>query len=618
MKFHCPKCRKQFLLSAKLAGKTIKVRCTSCGSVFRMRVTAGQEEDRETAEAPATEPAGTAAQPAPAPHEPTRSESPAQDAIEPTPSPAPDADARTPARGASKLAGRPMDEPAAEVANVAAQAAAAAARAAVEVQSAPVEVGHRYFSVVAGKRLGPMPHAALKRLIQEQKIHGDTLVWRKGLDEWLEASRLAELAPLFSGAGLLAPQPAAVPPPLPPQVVSAHSPAEQPAATRPARAKAGKAAPVRIDETTGEEVHIEEMDQQFFALGQMQQPSMRGSEEIQLAEPMFPHEIEEHGVEKGAKASLKDFSVMVRMSKRSRTKNVTVLVGIFSATALAVALIFTLGDPLGAIFPEKQIAEEKRSGPSGYFTTVEKKEPKDRKAGKAKTRDNQQPVEAGEDPAKLLRDMQDKEWHVSVGDECLDVDRGQLRDKLKHKEPSKSSGSGGPSKSKTGNLAIGAEDDPEELSLEEYARRVETRQKDGSLVIAPGGKNHIADSMDSAMGGLSGGPKRIEEKKVTATVKERESDGVALKAVVARRVGQKVKGERKNMQRCVDSASGGYAGSDGRITATLHFSEQGKVERVSVPGAPAELEQCFTRIFDGWGIAMVTQKVKVPIAIRFE
>jgi predicted Zn finger-like uncharacterized protein len=683
MKFHCPKCRKQFLLSAKLAGKTIKVRCTSCGSVFRMRVMASAADDRETAPSPeetaenatakiaqaqsalstpapmpdhaaALGLASPAAQDAQAQQEAREQEAREQGAREQEAreqeareqgareqgareqeareQEARKEEVRHPAHrteGASdtdraehagSAVSTPVAQAATEAATVAAHAATAAAKAAEQLQTAPVEAGHRYFSVVAGKRLGPMPYAALKRLIQEQKIRGETLVWRKGLDEWLEATRLEELAPLFPELQQAQAPATAGPPPLPPRVVPA-------ADTQPAKAAAADVSPKaaqpakKIDETTGEEVHLEEMDHQFFALGQIQQPSLRGAEEIQLGgDGMFPLELEEQAVEKGARASLKDFSVMVRMSKRSRAKHVSALVGLFSATALTIALIFTFGDPLAVIFPEKQITEAKRSGPSGFLKTVERKEAKQKKTAKAAAQvKGELEVDLGEDPAALLKAMQEKEWHVSVGEEDLDVDRGQLRDKLAQKKEKNGSEDGGNEpRSNGGSRPDPVQDDPEELSLDEFARRIETRQKDGSLVIASGGKNQVADSMDSAMGSLHGGAKRIEERKVTATVKERESDGVALKAIVARYVAKKVGAERKNFQRCVDSASGGYAGSDGRIKATLHFTEQGGVDRVSVPGAPAELEQCFTRIFDGWRIATVNQKVKIPIAIRFE
>ncbi len=653
MKFHCPKCRKQFLLSEKLAGKTIKVRCTSCGSVFRMRVMASAADDR----APGPSPAETAQEstarvagaqealstPAPleAPARPAEPEShseaigetaePSQirtqevetakaasepvrtEVARPSPAEAPaqEADFAAPAPS-------PVAAAAAEVVATAAHARAAAAKASEAVQAAPAEPGHRYFAVVAGKRLGPMPYAALKRLIQERKIKGDTLVWRKGLDEWLEATRLSDLAPLFAEEAGAEPEalPAApVPPPVPPKLVPTAE-KQSPAAS----AEAARAPKARTDETTGEEVHLEEMDHQFFALGQVQQPSLKGAEEIQLGgDAMFPLELEEQAVEKGARASLKDFSVMVRMSKRSRAKSVTALVGLFSATALAITLIFTFGDPLAVIFPEKQITEEKRSGPTGFLTTVEKKEVKQNGKARGKTPDKRvQEMDFGEDPAALVKAMQEKEWHVSVGEDEIDVDRGQLRDKLAQKSKNGSSDDGDKPRSNGGPKAIEPQDDPEELSLDEFARQIETVKKDGNIVIAPGGKNRVADSMDSAMGDLRGGTKRIEERKVTATVKERESDGVALKAIVARYVAKKVGAERKSFQRCVDSASGGYAGSDGRIKATLHFTEQGAVDHVSVPGAPAELEQCFSKIFDGWRIATVNQKVKIPIAIRFE
>ncbi len=62
MKINCPKCRKPFqLASQKLSGQVVKIRCSSCGTVFKVR---GKPRAQAT---PAPDAAPAAPAPTPAP-----------------------------------------------------------------------------------------------------------------------------------------------------------------------------------------------------------------------------------------------------------------------------------------------------------------------------------------------------------------------------------------------------------------------------------------------------------------------------------------------------------------------------------------------------------------------
>ena len=65
----------------------------------------------------------------------------------------------------------------------------------------------QYYLVVNGQQCGPFELQQLSQLIQQGTMSTTTLVWRKGLSQWIEAGSIEELAKLFV---------ADTPPPVPP------------------------------------------------------------------------------------------------------------------------------------------------------------------------------------------------------------------------------------------------------------------------------------------------------------------------------------------------------------------------------------------------------------------
>lgn len=584
MKHNCPRCKKEFALSAKLAGKQLRVRCTSCGTVFRMRLPGAP-----SVSAPAAPPAA--------------------------PAPKVSAPAAPPPR--------------------------------------PADPRHKYFAVIGGKRLGPMPFAALKRLVGEEKITGNTLLWRKGLGEWLPAAQVADVASLFPGAAPPPLRPPVLkPPPLKPaaldkDVTEAAAQAAQRAvsearlATDPVELTGKvtgdvftKSLNVQPDEEpTDQEVNLDDVDNAFFAVGEktagVSRPG-RAMEAIEVSDgPMFPVEMEAQHVDKGARASLKDFSVMVTLSRRSRRKGVFALVALAVAAATAIVIIFTLGDPLGWKGAKRTEVEWHQEGHRGLLADRpqnEKKKLEEAPGGQPDQITNEQ--DAGEDPEELIRKMEQKEWKVSLDEDEMAVDREKLASKLGSKKQN-SNGSKKNSGSKKTHSREGKkvkhEDDDGEMSLEEFANsHALSKDETGSAIKSGTGGSKAVEAktvgkgMDSAMGSGLGGSRTLKERKVVASVKERAGDGSALKALVGRRVSRKVGAERNRIKSCMDRFSGSYSGPGGQLKASLHFTDKGAVSKVSIKGGGADLEECFTDIFAGWHISTINRKIKIPIAVRFK
>ena len=63
-----------------------------------------------------------------------------------------------------------------------------------------------------GKTLGPFKKDALQKMVWEGKLTAKTLVWKFGMDNWVECGTVKEMEVLFAPPPL---PKAAVPPPLP-------------------------------------------------------------------------------------------------------------------------------------------------------------------------------------------------------------------------------------------------------------------------------------------------------------------------------------------------------------------------------------------------------------------
>ena len=61
----------------------------------------------------------------------------------------------------------------------------------------PVPGAKQYYAVVNGQQAGPFNAFTLQQMVQQKTLTPDTLVWAQGMAEWVKASDVAELAPLF-------------------------------------------------------------------------------------------------------------------------------------------------------------------------------------------------------------------------------------------------------------------------------------------------------------------------------------------------------------------------------------------------------------------------------------
>ncbi len=516
----------------------------------------------------------------------------------------------------------------------------------------PTEPQHKYFAVIGGKRIGPMPFAALKRLVNEDKVVAQTLLWRKGLGEWLPAVQVADVSALFGGAP---PPPLPRPPgPKPPPLKKAESVEEMSRVAAQAVERVvdearlttlpgdftgkvtgevlEKFTPVQPDEEpTDEEVDIDDVDHAFFALGERTADipaAGRDIGEIEISDgPMFPMEMETRHVEKDARASLKDFSVMVTLSRRSRRKGVFAIVALAAVSFATIVLIFTFGDPMGWKGAERTEVEWNPEGHRGLLA-----DRPETKRKKIEARSDEEPVvagveqEGGEDPDELIRKMEQDEWKVSLDEEEMAVDREKLALKMATgKQKSHESKHGSSKTASHATKKASHHDDDGEMSLEEFANsHALSKNETGSAFTAgsggakAAGEKTVGSGMESAMGPGLGGSRKLAERKIVANVKERAGDGSALKALVGRRVSKKVGAERNRIKSCMDRFSSSYSGPGGQLKASLHFDEKGRVSRVSIQGGGPELEKCFGDIFAGWQISTITRKIKIPIAVRFK
>ena len=623
MKFNCPKCKKEFSLSDKLKGKTLKVRCTSCGSAFKMKVVARAQHtaaSKPLAKSTARFHPDSAAK---VKEEVARAEAKAEAE-----------EARRKEAAAPKLTVAPP---------VARPAPPVKPPPPVEPPPPPLEARPvKWYAIIDKKRLGPMPFRALTRLVTDGKVNADTNVWRKGMKAWEGAGKIDELGKVFAAL----PPPAPPPKPAPVEEKAALKPSADPAQPRsdesapwelstpfndPASAEEiAKVLQVTEGDATGaepppaEDVEISTLDASFFDSAPKVADLSRGADQIVLLDgPAFPVEMDEHHVDKDARASLKDFSVMVRLSRRNRTKQVGLLIGLGAVAVAALFAIFTFGDPLAVFFPDKEIHDSTQEGFKGLFSEAERRQMEQRSEKQAENVEQKAAPENQESNAdELLKSMQDGEWTVSLGEDDLELDKERFASKLKEKKTrhksAREKSHGKPAEKRN----HGDDEEDDEVSLSEFVASEGRKAKtlDGSKIAGAGGDKteKVVDGMDSSMGKLLGGPSHLKERKVDASVAKRKGDGSALRALVAKRVSQKVRGKRKHLQRCVEDHGGGYAGSGASLRANLHFTEKGEVRRVTIKGGNQELEACFQEAFTGWRISMVNRKIKIPISVRFQ
>ncbi|MBK9413569.1 MAG: SPFH domain-containing protein [Bacteroidetes bacterium] len=79
-------------------------------------------------------------------------------------------------------------------------------------QTPPPLPSINYFIVINGQQNGPYNMQQMLELVQSQQLKKETLVWKQGMQNWLEAGQVQELNGVFSTI------PPPIPPPIPPQL----------------------------------------------------------------------------------------------------------------------------------------------------------------------------------------------------------------------------------------------------------------------------------------------------------------------------------------------------------------------------------------------------------------
>ena len=575
MKINCPKCKKPFQISSKrLAGQVVKIRCSSCGTVFKVR---------GRARTPAVSDGTTAAPPAAA-----------------TPAEAP----------AAQEASRPTAVPAVA-----------------------------WFAVVGRKRVGPFGEMALQRLVRGGKVLPSTKLWRKGLDAWAPAGDIDELRtwfpaaePVAASAPASAPAPtpakplAPPPPPLPPKPLSV------PPEPEPSPEHAPTRSPESTDEALGdwhEDSASIEQDEEaaagFFEAGEEVEDPERKMEAIDFGEPEIePISFEEAGVARGARETLRDFSVMARLSGRSRRRKTVILMflGVFFAGALAAVYVGLVDIDTGkrrdltreqsdedfAIF-----AKQSASGNQSLVNRSNVDQPKvstgdllndEEEWGTLDDFDlaalEQQLLAAG-----IVKDVAiDREHMRKSFEKGLEDKKGDGRRKTPRKDEMTHWGD---ASSRVGGdrSAIGLSD------MVPHSTRPKTHVAEGIAITA---KSKVVDRVATAGGGFLGDGS-ITEDRVNADVKERKSSGKLWKLRAKTKVMRKVRAQTRKIKTCADVAQ-----VDSGVKIFLHVGLDGRVSSISSTKGGSRFTGCLMDLFGNFRVVerRLKKRIKMPVILRFE
>lgn len=166
MQFTCENCQRRYQLpDDKVRGRSVKVRCKSCGHL--------------TTVAAAPEPAPAAA-------------------TNPF-----DADESTSVASSEQIS----------------QLRAAAARPAPappKRSGVKMDVSAQWFAMVKGAQVGPLDVGMVGAKFQSGELHARTYMWKQGMGEWKRADEIAELGPVIRPAAAAPPPPPPAPPAPPP------------------------------------------------------------------------------------------------------------------------------------------------------------------------------------------------------------------------------------------------------------------------------------------------------------------------------------------------------------------------------------------------------------------
>jgi hypothetical protein len=327
------------------------------------------------------------------------------------------------------------------------------------------------------------------------------------------------------------------------------------------------------------------------------------SEEIELGEPTVEPISLEDGVHKGARETLRDFSVMARLSSRSRRRNVFVASGLGLLCVAALAVVTVFGDKIE--FTGKQ-RELEWDGAKDFYGKPQTAKPKAQPEGPAQ----ESPVNRAPEKVEILPDLdQDLSLELAVG-EVEGISKEELKRRFRKTQQH---GDGAERQRERGEWSTGAggTEDEEEAVGDLLGNQVARRKIDPESAPVEQG-SRIGAAVAPSSDFLSRGG--IVEERVAAEVKERKSDGNLWQTAVRNNIIRKINAERKRLQACADSA-----GASSGVRIILSLSKEGQITAIDPSEGGAQFKACLEPILGGWKAGRrIPKAVKLPVKLHFE
>ncbi len=598
MKFQCPQCKKEFSLeTSRLQPGVVRIRCTSCGSVIKMRI-------------------GNAPAPAPEVKAPENTAVTfwaviGQSKVGPIPFPAlkrliqeskvtrstllwnknlttwtrashiPEVAALLPKDASGEPSGpRPLPAPPAPVPSPV--AAPEPIPEGVRKPEPPM-ASHQPVAVTIPKQESPVkPVPAAQPAVQPAAQP--------------PARPVAQPAAPPVAPPVGAPKSAA--PPVPPPRKSPIPGARSPQAQEPE--EAFFPSPVISSGPAPLPGKATEDDEPFFPTakapaGQSKQAGGRSFDVLDIPEGDVAVRIEA-GQARGAQDSLRDFSMMVRLSAESRKRTIMVTVGIILFLVLA-AVVVVLFATSGRPEPETKNKGDKEEKFIGAANDFSKAKTQDAMAAGGDIKSERMIASSAGAPLELnptaLQGAGEKlEFQFAMGADAPDTDEIQVKTVI-------------PAQGKRPSIAAKQGSNPATTQGEVNLTQLATEPAAAASKKDPAGLA-AASAQRAANPDQEAEVVPIEAPKAVPT-------GAGLVRSVKIALGKRLKASRRAIQSCASR----FGLTDSQVTMNLHIAEDGTVARVSIEGASEGAEQCILDAFKGWTIPEVQRRLLVPITISF-
>ena len=181
MKFLCDNCKAKYQIpDEKIRGRTLKMKCRKCEHPILIK---GPQ--------PAAAPAAPAA--------PKRASA--------SPSSSSSSKPAGRRRGGSSVGPRPVSRPAPSTATASALGAEFRRGGSLAPEPAPQRTAVEWYAAINDVPVGPIKRDELARKIGTGAVHGKSLAWREGMDDWKPLEQIPELASLLASRRVPAPPP---------------------------------------------------------------------------------------------------------------------------------------------------------------------------------------------------------------------------------------------------------------------------------------------------------------------------------------------------------------------------------------------------------------------------